>query len=137
MGVNEKKRRGGKKARRARAPDELAVEVGRLFGRRPTSLWSAEEAELWARVAPGREEVELVVAAYSAEGGKRFLRRTVRTLLLHWTEECDFARQRLEKKGGLPPGEGRPAMGPYEPAEGEAGGDAPIPCPTVGDFNFC
>jgi hypothetical protein len=85
-----------KKLSRARQPTgEIVNRLGRIFRRRGSTLWSAEEIKafkaLW--VDPG--DLKVVEEYYASEAGKEtnYCRTTLLTFLRHYHGELDRARR--------------------------------------------
>ena len=91
-----------KKGARVRENSPLMVRIGAWFGRRPSTLWSVDEAERLDAVAPSDDELDLLEDYYRSDDPEiaPYRRRAIETLLNNWTKDCDVARQKLGRMGG-------------------------------------
>lgn len=71
-------------------PEQLRLNA--LFKRRPTTKWSADELSAWKSITPLDNEDFTAVERFHATPGT-YHRKDLLTLLRHWGEEVDRARQ--------------------------------------------
>lgn len=91
---------GPKNAKYKGKPDsEFALRLHALYNRRPETLWTIEEVNLFLQIKPMycAEDMTALEQYYASERKKgeeagRW-RRELPTLLRNWTGECDRARQ--------------------------------------------
>lgn len=93
-----------KKGARVQANTPTMLRIGSWFGRMPRTLWSIDEAERLAAVAPTDDELDLLEDYYRSTDPEiaPYRRRAIVTLLNNWTKDCDVARQKLGRVGGIP-----------------------------------
>lgn len=71
-------------------PEQLRLNA--LFKRRPTTKWSTDELSAWKSITPLDDEDFTAVERFHATPGT-YHRKDLLTLLRHWGEEVDRARQ--------------------------------------------
>lgn len=103
-----------KKGARVRENTPTMLRIGSWFGRMPKTLWSVDEAERLAAVAPTDDELDLLEDYYRSTDPEiaPYRRRAIITLLNNWTKDCDVARQKLGRVGGIPAASSSSCVGP-------------------------
>lgn len=102
IGIGIGKGRGKSKKRDAIESTPEMIRIGKILGRRESTLWSADEIEAFGKVQFVEEEILLVEAFYKfTERGNEPLHRrtTLITLLRHWGGEVDKGRLWSRKYG--------------------------------------